>query len=173
MQHAREISEHEIRMIASRVSYDPATGAFTHKIDKRNSRYGKVNAGDPVKMTPDQRGYLRLCIRGQVYKAHRLAWLLTHGECPADMQIDHIDHDKTNNRLSNLRLVTGSGNQRNRSLSTTNLSGVNGVCYAESKQKWVAYYCRKVVGEFDTKDAAVAARAAANKAHGFHKNHGL
>lgn len=172
MNYANDFSPQEIEEISRRVSYDPVTGAFTHKIDKPNSRYGKVRAGDPVSMKPDKGGYFRLCIKGNVYKAHRLAWLLTHGECPPDKQIDHIDHNKTNNAMSNLRLVDGSGNQRNRTKNSDNRSGVNGVCFVAAEGKWMAYYCRNIIGKFASKEEAIAARAAANKAHGFHQNHG-
>ena len=171
MQYARAIDAVEVGEISSRIGYDAATGVFTHKSAKA-SRYGRVRIGDVVIMKPDLGGYLRICIKGQVYKAHRLAWLLANGNCPPDKQIDHIDHDKTNNAISNLRLVSASENQRNRSPQRGS-SRVLGVCFSATKNKWMAYYCRTMLGLFDTEAEAIEARKRANASQGFHANHGI
>ncbi len=59
-------------------------------------------------------GYQAFSINAKPYYIHRVVWEVFNGEIPADKEIDHIDRDKTNNNLDNLRLVTHSENQLNR-----------------------------------------------------------
>jgi hypothetical protein len=61
------------------------------------------------------RGYRAVFINGKKYAEHRLVWLLISGEWP-DLEIDHIDRNKTNNKIENLRLATRQQNTRNNSL---------------------------------------------------------
>ncbi|WP_213082206.1 HNH endonuclease signature motif containing protein [Escherichia coli] len=72
-------------------------------------------------------GYVEIQIKGSRYKAHRLAWCLVHGDIPTDMQVDHINHDRTDNRIENLRLVDNQGNQKNSSIRKDNIGGCTGV----------------------------------------------
>tara|TARA_B100000767_G_C19237260_1_gene317740 strand:+ start:59 stop:487 length:429 start_codon:yes stop_codon:yes gene_type:complete len=58
-------------------------------------------------------GYTRIAIKGKKYLAHRLVWLMTYGTIPAHLQIDHINGDRSDNSINNLRLVTNQGNQHN------------------------------------------------------------
>ena len=90
------------------------------------------------------------------------------------MVIDHINHNPSDNRLSNLRCVTQKENQRNMKLGIRNRTGVAGVSY--QKGSWQA---QLKIGErhihlgcFDTKQEATAARRAAEIVAGFHPNHG-
>lgn len=74
------------------------------------------------------KGYWLIMIgKGKRIKAHRLVWLLEYGELPEGKQIDHIDRDKCNNSLSNLRLVDQSLNQLNRSCCKKNKTGLKGI----------------------------------------------
>lgn len=73
-----------------------------------NIRY----AGKPVGTTKSSGGYVSVTVDGVFYTAHRLIWLYIHGYFPP--LIDHIDRDKTNNRLDNLRLATRTQNNFNR-----------------------------------------------------------
>jgi hypothetical protein len=57
-------------------------------------------------------GYIVVCFKGKHYKSHRVAWLLAHGSWP-EGEIDHINGDKLDNRLCNLRDVSKSVNQQN------------------------------------------------------------
>ena len=92
--------------------YSPDTGGFTWVIDR--GRRGKAGA---LAGTINKRGYVIIKINYQLYKAHRLAWYLGHGEWPApDMEIDHINRIKGDNRLCNLRMVSKSINLRNQPL---------------------------------------------------------
>ena len=81
--------------------YDPETGLL-HWLEA---------ARKPVGPTAS-RYYVSVGFEGRSYKAHRLAWLLTFGEWPKD-EIDHIDGDRSNNRLGNLRDVPHKVNQMN------------------------------------------------------------
>lgn len=89
------------------LNYDPNTGIFTWKSSKGFRVKGK-KAG-----TTCPRGYVSIGVGGKIHKAHRLAWLFAYGVLPSG-QIDHIDRDKSNNRIDNLRDVPQSINQENR-----------------------------------------------------------
>ncbi|AXG67703.1 HNH endonuclease [Ralstonia phage GP4] len=170
MTRIRPITEDEAAEIARVLAYEPASGRFFHRVDKRG---GRVKAGAEVKCQPGKDGYARIGVDGRIYLAHRLAWLLVHGEWP-ELQIDHIDHNRANNRISNLRIVTATGNMRNRTMRKDNTSGITGVM--RDGTKWMAYYYdggkMVCVGKFVSKEAAAVARKAANDRHGFHENHG-
>jgi hypothetical protein len=168
----RPMTQEEREQIEREIAYDPSTGAFFNRIDR--GRGGRLKAGSQIKTTPNKtHGYLIIHVGGRGHLAHRVAWLLAHGEWPKN-QIDHIDHDITNNRLSNLRVVTHEGNMRNLSLYRTNTSGHTGVY--NDHGRWVAYYyrngTRREIGRYGSKDEAVAARQAANRDYCFHENHG-
>lgn len=136
------------------LEYDAATGVFTWKQTCRTSWAGKV-AG-----TKHCKGYQQICLDGVVYLAHRLAWLYVHGEFPAG-PLDHKDRNRTNNRIDNLRPVNGSQNQQNRVAQRNSTSGLKGVCWDKSRQKWSAHIRvddkQKTIGRYDTREAAYAA----------------
>lgn len=146
--------------------YDPASGVLTFATGTRKGRQaGSRHHG----------GYRRVHLADREYFAHRLIWLYVHGEWPE--VIDHINHDKADNRIENLRSVTRLENQKNRKISVNNTSGVNGVYWNKPRKRWVAHIkvcgVNKPIGLFHSKDAAIAARASAEVAHGFHPNHGM
>jgi hypothetical protein len=103
--------------VRGRLDYDPETGKFTWKArvvrsadDKRwNARYAGEVAGS-IK----NNGYRRIGIDGKYYGAARLAWLIVHGEWPQN-EIDHINRIRTDDRIVNLRDVTPTENNNNRS----------------------------------------------------------
>lgn len=96
-------------------SYDPETGAFERKVPTHGNHKG------PPKSYPS------VLINGSSHSIHRLIWLMVYGELPQAMFIDHIDGDRTNNRLSNLRLSTRAQNVLNRAISKNNTTGFKGV----------------------------------------------
>lgn len=99
------------------VSYDPETGVFTWRKTRGRARAGNV-AG-----TPHNEGYISIvALRGR-YLAHRLAWFYVHGEWPQD-DIDHINGDRSDNRISNLRDVSRSENLQN--VATARKSSTHG-----------------------------------------------
>ena len=156
------------------LDYDPETGEFRWKVRTSLSvRPGYVAGCEHT----DQSGkeYRVIKVGGKFYKAHRLAWLVTHGEFPPE-QIDHIDGNGLNNRLDNLRAVSHAENQRNQRKYSNNTTGVVGVYWTKDRHKWRAMIAvnRKDIhlGYFTNKDEAVAARKAAELKYGFHSNHG-
>lgn len=80
------------------------------------------------------------------------------------MIADHKDGDTLNCRRSNIRKVTAQINTRNRRKSSSNTSGHTGVQYTVSDGRWAAYVGSKCFGRFKTKEEAVAARLAAERA---------
>lgn len=138
--------------------YDPETGVFTRRISS-----GTARSGDVAGCTrPD--GYIYISVEGRQYLAHRLAWLDQHGYLPPD-HTDHIDGDRRNNRIANLRPATCAENLRNSRTPVNNTSGAKGVYWSKKRRKWVAQiaYGRSVInlGGFTRKESAIAARRAA------------
>lgn len=176
MSAVKPFSEEEIEYILSNFVYEPSTGQLLN-LREKNGGGGKKSLMQPLGSI-DGKGYASVSIRSngkyRSARAHRFAWLLWTGKCPGAMQIDHIDHNRSNNRFGNLRLVTHLQNKKNESLRKDSSSGATGV--SKCKNKWIAYYYdggkRVDLGVFDSKEAAIKARKSANAAAGFHENHG-
>lgn len=101
-------------------TYDSARGVI-ERIDKSRKRRAHTGTRNQRKDT----AYSVLCVDGRKLYAHRVAWMLVHGDIPAGMVIDHLNGNGLDNRLCNLRLVTKTLNQRNRrSLRAGALHGV-------------------------------------------------
>ncbi len=152
------------------IHYDPATGIFTRLVALSNS----VKVGD-VMGNDNGTGYLQASVDGHLYCLHRLAFLYVTGAFPPE-QGDHLNHISTDNRWANLRQVTHTENQRNRSLSPKNKSGFTGVSWYKPCKKWAAYIHvnskQENLGYFHKKSDAIAARKAAEVKYGYHPNHG-
>ena len=106
-----------------------------------------------------------LWFRNKSYKNHRVIYFLCTGIDPEEKQVDHIDGDILNNKISNLRLATLSQNQDNRKKNKNNTSGITGVRWSKISKKWrVEIYkdhSQIYLGLFDNKDEAIAVRIAA------------
>ena len=150
--------------------YDKHTGDFIW-IKKTHGRSNMKN-GDKAGFI-DYNGYVIIKLFGKSYKAHRLAWLYHYGNFPKQY-IDHINHNKIDNSIKNLRDVELSANQRNRKLSKNNTSGINGVAIVGGR--WTAKIAlgknKITIGSYDSKEEAIDARRSANIKHDFHVNHG-
>jgi len=162
-----DITQGELKEL---LDYNPDTGVFTIK-----KKYAKNVIVGKVVGTGNGKGYLRISLINRRYLSHRLAWLYVHGEWPDD-QIDHINHDRSDNRIENLRCVSNSGNQKNATITKRNRSGVVGVHWNKSSRKWHAQIKNEGVydylGLFDSLDDARKARKRAEKKYGYHQNHG-
>ena len=129
-----------------------------------------MRAGDQAGAVDARNGYSRIHINGRLYLAHRIAWLYVNGEWPAD-EIDHIDMNRSNNRISNLREATKGENMRNKRAYSNSKTGVKGVHWHKQHRKYAATINRdgkaKHIGLFATvKDAAAAYETAAIREHG-------
>jgi hypothetical protein len=136
--------------------------------------WNKTNAGKEA-FTGLRAGYFSGALLGKAHFAHRVIWALHYGKEPSG-QIDHINGNKLDNRIANLRDVSQRENRRNCSRQKNNTSGVMGVSWDKGKQKWVATIFidgRNVfLGAYKDISKAAAARKAADVAHGYHTNHG-
>lgn len=133
--------------------YDPKTGIFTWL-----ARRQKVSPG-AVAGTNHSEGYRRIVVDSKFYYAHRLAWLYVNGNWPAN-SIDHIDGDRSNNRISNLRDASDDVNSQNLHGAQINnkTSGLLGVCFSKNAGKFHAQITHKRkpihLGFFDDKNDA-------------------
>lgn len=154
--------------------YDPETGEFTRlKVVKGGGKNG-TGAGTKAGTIGDA-GYLRWQSGGKLYLLHRLAFLYMTGEFP-EHDVDHINHDRTDNRWVNLRQATRAENLGNMQLSDRNTSGVTGVSWHKASAKWwVRFSVNKRstdFGRFNTLEEAKVHAFWVRLLHGIHPNHG-
>jgi hypothetical protein len=163
--------------------YEPETGKLFWRprsrawfSDQRTFSVWNVRrAGREALTAPHCRGYRQGVVLTARVATHRVIWAIVHGSWPSK-HIDHINGDRSDNRLVNLREVTSAENSKNMKLFATNTSGHSGVSLTARGKKWRARINvggqEKHLGEFASLDEAVAARLAAERAYGFHENHG-
>ena len=154
-------------------TYDKESGSFTRiLLEGRPNVVARFHGKPTGHIRKD--GYVVLSIGtsgkdGKLYYAHRVAWLMTYGEIPENWEVDHIDRNPSNNRISNLRLVTSEGNSRNTSARKNASSIYKGVYWSKARSKWVSQFnCkdfRKHLGYFDDEYEAYLARLAAEQAY--------
>lgn len=145
------------------VTYDSSTGEF-----RTINGGGMKRPGEKIGYLEKRTGRVRISFLSVQYFAHRLAWIYEHGDIPEGLMIDHIDGDKQNNRISNLRLVTNSENMQNVPASNSNNKlGLRGVRYCPYKKKFrstiVINGRRKHLGYFNCPHKAHAAYVEAKK----------
>jgi hypothetical protein len=137
------------------LSYDSETGEFRWK---RRAQGRSISRAAGAK---ESDGYLTITVGGVRHRAHRLAWLFFYGCWPAS-ETDHINGQRDDNRISNLRAADRSGNAHNTGIKSTNTSGAKGVRFR--KGAWEAscmvHGKRTYLGRHKTRDRAVAAYAA-------------
>lgn len=149
-------------------NYNPETGEFTHKLPRRGGSIGESA------LTNHSGGYAAVNVAGSMYLVHRLIFMYMTGSMPK--LVDHINHDRKDNRWANLRAVDDLDNNKNITLQKNSTSKVNGVCVHKPSGRYRAYigegYKQKHLGLFDTLEEAMQARKQADVEHNYHKNHG-
>jgi hypothetical protein len=165
-----------------RLSYDPETGILYWKdvgSEFFNSLRGcnifKKSYANTVAGGINGQGYRLLKYNGKKVPAHRIVWLMVNGDWPT-AHVDHINGDRLDNRIENLRVVENDENARNRRMPANNTSGVMGVTWSNVHGRWMSQITnrgsKKHLGLFDDFDEAVVARKAAEIRYGYHPNHG-
>lgn len=101
--------------------YEPQTGRFIRKLRTSN----RIKVGD-VAGCVNPEGYIQISLDGQSFLAHRLAWLYEHKEWPDDL-IDHVNGDKKDNRITNLRQASNAQNMHNAPYGRKSKTGIKGI----------------------------------------------
>lgn len=151
-------------MISDKLSYDKESGFF--KSNLSGKRIGYI----------DGCGYEVINIYNQEYRSHRLAMVIM-GLDLTGLEVDHINGVRSNNKLSNLRLVSKKENAKNKRLRANNKTGVHGVTFIETSKKWRSRISDGLkrslhLGCFDNFFDSVCARKSAEIKYGYHVNHG-
>lgn len=139
-----------------RINYDPTTGNFSWRVSAPGISAGK-SAGYVSLF-----GYRVICVNRKAIRAGRLAWFLFYGKWP-DGEIDHINNNRLDDRISNLRVVDRSGNSQNRrsAMANNKSCGLLGATWNKQHKRWqakiVASKIRYHLGYFDTPEDAHAA----------------
>ena len=157
-QRAKDIDIEALREV---FSFDPYTGTFTYRVQR-----GAVTSGSKAGSL-HRTGYIALRLNGRSILAHRAAWAMHFNEQPP-INVDHVNCDRADNRISNLRPATPEQNQGNRLLSSNNTSGQKGVIFNKRLGKYVAQIrsagrC-KHLGVFDDIETARMAYSSAAQA---------
>ena len=110
------------------------------------------------------------------YYLHRLIWIWHYGNIPTGYEVDHIDLNKSNNKIENLRLITHYENKKKQKFPVNNTSGMQGVYWYPNYNKWLVKIMEKNkpihIGYYENKADAIKARKAAEIQYGYHKDHG-
>jgi len=153
-------------LLQSLFDYDAETGLLCHK--RREGNSAKVRAfniryaGRPAGCKQN-RGYLQVTVRtsegSKLYLAHRIIYMLVYGYFPDE--VDHINRDRRDNRISNLRAANHTQNQANKLAVAAAKSGFRGVWHVRSRDVWRAQCNQngktRTLGYFKTKEEAAIA----------------
>lgn len=135
---------------------DPEIGKVIRKVN-----LGKYKAGT-IAGNKNYKGYIIIEHKNKAHRAHRIIWNMFRGPIPDNMEIDHINGIRDDNRLVNLRLATRSQNASNSKRSIRNTSGYIGVRLNQTGKKWISEIKinnkKKRLGLFNTKEEAYDAR---------------
>lgn len=160
-------------ILKSMLHYDAPTGVFRWRYSTSRRIKPWSIAGVPTQ----RQGYIKITISNKSYLAHRLAWLYVKGEMP-EHHVDHINGEKSDNRIENLRLANNITNHWNEPLRSSNKSGHKGVHWNKQAKKWDAC-CRAngrqiSAGRFARlEDAVAAVKGLREQLHGEFANHGI
>ena len=154
------------KYLHEQMRYDPETGELWWRVQKHRRKMDQ-----PAGSVAVNGRYRQISINRRQYLAHRLAWLYVHGEWP-NGQIDHINGDRLDNRIANLREADNAQNSQNRPQQSNNKSGFKGVFFNHRhSQPWQAQIMargqRVQLGYFATaEEAHEAYKEAAARLHG-------
>jgi len=154
------------------LKYDPITGTLTW-CSKHHSK--RVVVGSRAGNLHKSTGYREVTVFGVKYPEHVICWFLYHRKWPAG-QIDHANHKRDDNRISNLNDLTFLQNMRNRAQMKNTVSGMQGIWFNKKRNRWVAEITmdgKKVYQKsFTEQSKALEARRLKLIELGFHENHG-
>jgi len=146
------------------LDYNPDTGVIIWK--KKTSVKARIKIGQEAGSV-NGKGYRIIHFKNKDYLAHRLAYYMYHGIDPLEKMLDHENLNKQDNWIKNLRLATRPENGRNRGPNKNNTSGVTGVYWHKTAQKWQAQIMvngkTKYLGLYINKEDAIQARKEAEK----------
>lgn len=159
-------------LVKALFEYCPDTGLFTRKITTGT----KAKAGSIAGSLQDS-GYILLEINGNTYRAHRIAWLYIYGKFPVE-QLDHINRDRADNSIANLRECSSKENSYNTSVRSDNTTGYKGVSIDKRSGRYRAYITvsgkQKSLGYYSTpEEAAEAYNKAAAELFGEFRNENI
>lgn len=153
--------------------YDLISG----RLFNRFYRSPKARAGEEAGCV-QRDGYRRVSLKGKWYAVHRIAWGINNplNKLSDNEQVDHTDHNRLNNRPSNLEKKSNADNHKNMSLQRNNKSGVAGVYWNDRERLWYAQIFnngqKTHIGCFKSLLDAASARKRKEQEFGFHNNHG-
>ena len=147
-----------------------SNGDLYWKIFPDNSRKSFVKAG-----TNHSSGYRVVKIYGKRYRVHRIIFMMCHGYI--SKYIDHIDGNRLNNRIENLRECNHNENMHNRKISSNNKSGIKGIIWHKTAKKWwpqIMVNSKRInLGKYDDLELAeLVIMEARDLFHGKFANHG-
>jgi hypothetical protein len=149
-------------MVRRLLDYDPDTGVLTWKV----RRAGNALSGSRAGSTKHWNGYRVVTFVGYQRQEHALAWLHYYGKWP-DKHLDHINGDRADNRIANLRECSPAENAQNRLADRDNKSGYQGVYRPRGQNTWRAQIkkdgVRHYLGDYPTPQEASAAYKAAKR----------
>lgn len=122
--------------VSKHLKYDEESPSFLSWVNTEGKMHVRKNGFAGYK-APE--GYFTVGLNGKNYAAHRLIWVLFHKEIPEHMLINHIDHNKHNNKIENLELVTDAINGRRTIIQKNKYSGI---VYSDDTKAgaWIAYW---------------------------------
>ena len=179
------MKKHTIEQLKSLLSYSPENGSLTWKYrdvsmfrDSTNQTasaacngFNTAYGGQPALVCVGNHGYRHGVIQRVRYLAHHVCWAIHTGEW-ANEEIDHINGDRLDNRIANLRAVSRSENCKNLSMRSDNTSGHTGIDFVKKRNKWRARIGNEQIGYFESISLAIEAREVALIGNGYAKDHG-